>query len=184
MDFFEHLDTSIEVFFECEVLGNDLSTAYTKQGFLGPFREPVDGTAVDQGWEHPQSGPEDLSKWTHGNDHVNVSLHLAKVALEHVHLRDLKILLHTEQLSDLEDRLKVLILIEIWHITRVEDVVNILKHLLVHNLSVDEEEGGGLVLDSCLHQGLLYVLTPVLHVIALDDLNLEELIVSHEGGEP
>lgn len=34
--------------------------------------EPVDGTTVDERWEHAQSTPERVSDWTHGQDHVQV----------------------------------------------------------------------------------------------------------------
>lgn len=36
--------------------------------------EPVDGTAVDEGWEHPESVPERISDRGHGQDNVEILL--------------------------------------------------------------------------------------------------------------
>lgn len=36
--------------------------------------EPVDGTAVDEGREHPESVAERISDWGHGQDNVEILL--------------------------------------------------------------------------------------------------------------
>ena len=37
--------------------------------------EPIDGAAVDERWEHPQTVAEGISNWTHGKHNVEVGLH-------------------------------------------------------------------------------------------------------------
>ena len=39
------------------------------------YHEPVDGTAVDETWEHPQPLSECTPDWTHGQHYVQIGLH-------------------------------------------------------------------------------------------------------------
>ena len=62
-----------------------------------------------------------------------------------------------------------------------QNVVDILKHLLVYDLSIDEQEAGLSVLATGLHESFLGILSPVLHSVTFDDFNLEELVVGDES---
>lgn len=71
---------------------------------------------------------------------MSVSLDLSNVALEHVHLCYLKLFLHADQLTNLVNRLQVFSFVEIWNITSIQNIVDILKHLLIDDLSINKEE--------------------------------------------
>jgi hypothetical protein len=113
-----------------------------------------------------------------------VLFNLSDVGLEHVHLGDGDSLLGTEVLTDLVDTLQVFKFVQICDITRVEDVVDILKLGLCDDLGVDKQEGSVLVLATSIEEACLNIISPVLHAISFDDLNLEQFVVGHEGGEP
>lgn len=115
---------------------------------------------------------------------MDVSLNLSEVASEHVHDRDLDTLFLADLATHFVDWLHVLSLVQVWNISCIEDVIDVLKHLLVDNLRIDKEETRLSVLSTCLHECLLGILSPVLHSVALNDLNLEQFVVSYEGREP
>ena len=49
--------------------------------------EPVDGAAVDEGWEHAQSVAEGVADRTEGEDEVEVASHSLNELVVHVHRR-------------------------------------------------------------------------------------------------
>ena len=104
----------------------------------------------------------------------------AKVSGEHVHLRNSDLLLNALVFTDLENRLHIFNSVQVWHITTIEDIVDVLEHLLIHDLGVDEEEGCWLVLDTSLHEANFDVFSPVHHAVALDYLDLEQLLAGNE----
>ena len=112
---------------------------------------------------------------------MDVFLNNSKISLEHIHLRDLKVLFHTDQFSHLENGLQILSLIEIRNITRVQNVVDILKHLFIDDLGIDEYEVGWLVFTTSLHENFLNIFSPVLHSVTLNNLNLEKFEVCKIG---
>jgi hypothetical protein len=96
----------------------------------------------------------------------------------------LETFLHAKELTNLEEWLKVLSLVEVRYITGIEDVVDVLQHLLVDDLGVHKDESCGFIVNTSLHQGFLCIVSPVLHAVALNDLNRGRLVVRNEGGEP
>jgi hypothetical protein len=94
---------------------------------------------------------------------MDVGLHSIQVALEHIHFSDRDLLAVTLNTTNGHNRFIVLSLVKAGHITRVEDSVDILKLVLVNDLGVDEEEGGGLSLDTTDHEDGLQILAPISH---------------------
>lgn len=183
MDALEHFNTGVQVLTKVNIGAGNLTATDTEQGLLGPLREPIDSCASDKGGETTDTGSENLTEGRHSDNHMNVTLNSAQVLLEHVHLGDGDLLLHAELLTDLKDGVHVFKLVEIWHVTTVKDVVDILKLLLLDDLSINKQEGGGLVIATSLHEGFLHIFTPVGHIVAFDDLDLEEFVVGAEGGK-
>jgi len=56
---------------------------------------------------------------------VNIFLYTGKILLEHIHLGNLDLLLHAGLLTNLVDRLKIFLFVQVRDITSVEDVVNV-----------------------------------------------------------
>lgn len=114
---------------------------------------------------------------------MNVTLNLTQICLEHVHHCQLKILLLANLFSDFVNGFHVFGFVQIWNVSRIENVVYVLKHLLVDNLGVDKQEACLLVLGTSLKQGFLGIFSPVLHTVTFDDFNLENFVVGNECGE-
>lgn len=108
---------------------------------------------------------------------MNVLLDASQVALEHVHLVNSEASSGTLSLSDHVDPFKVLCLVESWNIARVQNIVDVFKHLLVDDLGVHKEERCGLAIDTSLHENSLGILSPITHGVTLDDLNLVQFVV-------
>ena len=113
---------------------------------------------------------------------MNILLDAADVTSEHIHLCDLDVLLHADYLTDLKDGFVIFELVQVGYITGIKNIVYILKHLLVDDLSVDKQERGLLVVNTSLHEGFFDILTPIAHTVSLDDFDLEELVVGNESG--
>lgn len=112
---------------------------------------------------------------------MNVLLDSSKIAGEHVHLIKRNVLLDAFSFAHHVNAFEVFILVKSSDVTRVKNVVNILDHLLVDNLSIAEQERRGFAFHSSLHKAGLKVFSPVGHVVAFDDLNLEALLIAHVG---
>ena len=54
-----------------------------EESFPGPDGEPVNGTAVDEGWEHATSGSEGVNHWTHTDDDMQILLDTADEVVEY-----------------------------------------------------------------------------------------------------
>lgn len=81
---------------------------------------------------------------------MDISLDTSQVLLEHVHLGNGELLLHAELLTNFEDTIHILKLVEIWYITTIKDTVNIFELLFLDDLSINEQECGLLVLNTSL----------------------------------
>lgn len=114
---------------------------------------------------------------------MQVSLHSIQVLSEHVHLVDGKSFLLAFLLSNSEDALKVLGLVELRYIARVEYVVDIFKHLLLYDLSIHEQERGNETRHTALHQAEFKVVSPVVHVVSFHYFNVVKFEVTHESGQ-
>jgi hypothetical protein len=180
----EHFDAWVEELVELDSLGNDLTLSDTKQCLFRPLSEPIDGTVVNQGWEHSQPGSEDLTQGAHGNDHMSIPLDLTEITGEHIHHCDLEVFLLTNYSTNFVDWFHIFSLVQVWNITSIQDIVDVFKHLLVYNLGINKKETGLFVLATSLHKGLLGILSPVLHSVTFDDFNLEQLVVGDESGQP
>ena len=71
---------------------------------------------------------------------MDVCLKSTKVLLEHVHLSNWYLFLHTELLSYLKDRFHIFKFVQIRHITSIKNIVDIFELLLFDNLSINEQE--------------------------------------------
>jgi hypothetical protein len=111
---------------------------------------------------------------------VDVALNSLNITTEDVHFVGLHVLFDAIGLAGLLDLLKVLFLVDVGHVTRVKDVVDIFEHLFVDDLSIHEKETDGFVVHTRLHQTLLDVFAPGSHVVVFDHLDLEDLIVHNE----
>jgi hypothetical protein len=136
----ERLDTLVKHRTKFNPRSYDLSFADTEQGLLWPLAEPVKSAACHKRWELSQTLPEDLTKRRHSDDHVDVPLDSSKILLEHIQEIDWQVLFHAHGLANLVDGFEVFLLVETSHITTVKDVVNVFKHRLIDDLSVDEDE--------------------------------------------
>jgi hypothetical protein len=93
------------------------------------------------------------------------------------------LLSHTLSLTNVHNSFHIFLFVKSWNITRVKDVIDILKHLLVNNLSVDEQEGSGLSFNSSLGKASLQVVSPVSHGVPFNDLNLVKLEAADVSGK-
>ena len=82
---------------------------------------------------------------------MHVLLDARDVSHKHVHLVDRQLLFDAQISTHLFDIFHVLLLVEARHVTSIEDVVDVLKLLLIDDLRVDKQERGFLVLNACLH---------------------------------
>lgn len=114
---------------------------------------------------------------------MHVGFHSLQVLAKHVHLVDCKSLLLAGCFTNSKDALKVFSLVQLRNITRVEHIINVLKHLLVDNLGINEQEGSYQTTYTTLHQAELEVISPIGHVVSFDNLNIVQFIVAHESGE-
>ena len=74
--------------------------------------------------------------------------------------------------------------VDVWNITRVEDIVDVFKEDFTFDLCISEQEHNGLVFEASLHQTLPQVLLPLSHPIVLGQLYLETVILCYVGRKP
>jgi hypothetical protein len=81
MNCFEYFNKNIQLPLKSQLNFDlsQLSLADTDQGFFRPFTEPINGTSINQRWEHSQSGSKSVTNGTHAHDDVNVSLDSGQV---------------------------------------------------------------------------------------------------------
>lgn len=107
---------------------------------------------------------------------MTVGLDSIQVLLEHVHLADSDSFTLALLATYSHDRLLILGLVQAWHVTRVKDSVNILKHILIDDLGIDKQESGGFCLNTTLHKHGLQVVAPITHLVTLYHFDLEALV--------
>ena len=71
---------------------------------------------------------------------MNVLLQSSEILLEHVHLCDWDLFFHAELLTNFKNRIQILQLVKVGHITSIEDVIDVFELLLLDYLGVHEEE--------------------------------------------
>lgn len=158
----------------------ELSLSHAQEGFLGPLAEPVNRASINETGEHSQPCGKGLPNRTHTHDNMYISLNPGQVHGEYVHLIRLQVLLGTITFTTVNYVLHVFLVVHVSHVATVQNAIDVLKHLFVYDLSVNEEEGDGLVLDSSCEQDILNVLAPVLHGVVLNNLNLPQGIVHNK----
>eukprot|EP00966_Prymnesium_polylepis_P179650 4159641-Prymnesium_polylepis.1 len=83
-----------------------------------------------------------------------------------------------------DDLRLVVVVEEVGHLARVEDVVDVLEEGLLDDLRVGEEEGHQLALLAAPEQDLLAVVAPLRLAVRLGDLDLEALVLGDGRREP
>ena len=146
----ENINKLIQFSFETELDLHicKLSSTDTQQSFFWPFAEPINRASIDQTREHTKSSGKGFSDWAHAHHNVNVSLDSCTIHWENVHFVWLEVLFCAVSFAIRHDVLHILIVVEVCNVTGVQDVVYILQHLLVDDLSVDKKEGWRFVLDT------------------------------------
>jgi hypothetical protein len=72
MDDLKHLNASVLFCSKVHVTIHNGSLTDVEQSFSWPVCEPINRTTVDEGWELSETSLEEVSKWRHGNNQVNV----------------------------------------------------------------------------------------------------------------
>ena len=72
---------------------------------------------------------------------------------------------------------------QVRNIGRVEDHVDVLEEGLLLDLRVAEEEDGRFSIAARLHKDLLDVVAPLVLAVRLRELDLDELVIGHEGSQ-
>mmetsp|Transcript_53894 Transcript_53894/g.129885 ORF Transcript_53894/g.129885 Transcript_53894/m.129885 type:complete len:508 (+) Transcript_53894:1582-3105(+) len=115
---------------------------------------------------------------------MDIAAHAHDVLREDVDLGWLDALRHAVAPARVHDGVQLLRTIQVGHVTCVEDIVDVLEHALEHDLRVSDEEDHLLLIDTRTHQAVLHVLAELRLAVALGQLDLEQLVVSHEGRKP
>ena len=113
-----------------------LGLAHSQQGLLRPLGEPVNRAAVDQRREHSQSRAENISQRTHRDHAMDVLLYANQILSVDVHFVRDNLPLLALDLAGFLYVVHLLLIIDVGDIPRIQNIVNILEHLLVDDLSV------------------------------------------------
>mmetsp|Transcript_53739 Transcript_53739/g.123203 ORF Transcript_53739/g.123203 Transcript_53739/m.123203 type:complete len:663 (+) Transcript_53739:3938-5926(+) len=150
------------------------------EGLGGPLHEPINRATIDEGWKRSNTITKGRSNWRHRNDDVQVFATLIDIPGKDLiwpvlacSVGPLRTLLHDFHL--------VFILVQVGHLSSVEDRGHLFQESFVGNLCVREQEHHVLELRSCRHQQSLHVLMPLIESVSLGNLDLEELILHHKG---
>lgn len=114
---------------------------------------------------------------------MHIGLDTGNICSGHVHLVEGQAFLLAFLPTNCHDGVHIFSFIELRHCTRVENTIDVFEHLLIYDLGINEEERSNLAFCTSLHQALFEIVTPVLHIITFDDLNLIEFVITHEGCE-
>ena len=158
---------------------------HTLQGVLWPLREPVNGRAIDQRGEVPDSISQRITDRTEAHHNVKI----LPASLDEVS----KELLGSSLWATVfvlgggsHGVLNVILLIrweDVWDFSRVEDVVDVFKEAFLLDTVIGEDESCGVSLASHLLEHDLQVLSELDLRVDFLDLDLENFEVSHLGGE-
>mmetsp|Transcript_36696 Transcript_36696/g.116794 ORF Transcript_36696/g.116794 Transcript_36696/m.116794 type:complete len:681 (+) Transcript_36696:3332-5374(+) len=162
----------------------EVALGHREQRVPRPLIEPVDGAAVDERGEHAAAHAEGVADGRHGEDDVQVLAdELHKVRVDSV--AALRLARRLGEWAHLvEDLRHVFFRHHVWHLTSVEQIVDVLHERLLHNLSVREEEHRRLVFATGLEHEALQVIVEGCRVIGARDLDGEARVVPHGAGKP
>jgi hypothetical protein len=119
---------------------------HAHEGLFRPGEEPVDGAAVDQAWEFPASDPQSIANGAHRQyDVQSLPDSLNKSAVNRL-WRFWPFQFGVEGSGGVDEIFSFFQLPQIGDLSRVKQIVNVLKEKFLHDLVVSEEESDGLVL--------------------------------------
>lgn len=91
---------------------------------------------------------------------MNVPFDSDEVLREDIHLGGLDVSFDTFSLTSTQYLIDVFILVDACHITTIEYVVEILKHLLVDDLRITKQKREGFIFHTSDHESSLHILPP------------------------
>ncbi len=103
---------------------------------------------------------------------MQIAAHARDELRVNVHARRLQTLARAIRRAGGRDLLLVLRSVQVRHLARVQDIVDVFQEGLAHDLRVGEEEDGRLVVHAGREQALFEVLVPVVHAVGFAYLNL------------
>jgi len=165
------------------LLSGVLTVSYGVKGFRWPWVVPVHSAAVDDTWELSASVSELVTDW--GESQTNVQVLSALLNEEVVNLISAITLFGLLcLLGHLIANGNLLVGWEqVWNLTTIEKVVDILKEGFFDDLSVGEQEDLGLVIDSRSSEETSDILVELLLFVTLRDFNGEGLHLLHGSGK-
>mmetsp|Transcript_13845 Transcript_13845/g.40763 ORF Transcript_13845/g.40763 Transcript_13845/m.40763 type:complete len:298 (+) Transcript_13845:1709-2602(+) len=151
---------------------------------LRPLGKEVDRAVVDEGGEIAEARVEELTARRHAQAQVDVGAHaLDKVGVERNLVEG-----QVERLANWPHRpcdpVYVVVVKEVGHIARVEQVVHVLEERLLHDLRVAQQEDQRLALLASLEECLLEVVAPLDLAVGLRDFDLKAVKLGHRRCQP
>lgn len=132
----KHFNNIVPVFTQVNITGYDLNLRYTDKCIFRPLRLLVNGSAVDERREVEQIGSKRVTHLRHGEHDVDVLLDCVQVHVEQIGRGLLQAALLAVSARIFVHLLQVLRPLDVGNIPWVEDVVDILQHFVVDDLSV------------------------------------------------
>eukprot|EP00968_Pinguiococcus_pyrenoidosus_P021236 scaffold2724_cov260-Pinguiococcus_pyrenoidosus.AAC.23 len=175
-----HLDERGAVGLLCELERPQEALGDGEERGLRPGHVPVDGCAGNERGEGPTAHTERVANGRHAQDGVQVVAYVQHEVLPGVvpRLRDAQLLEHRDHVS--ADLVLLVRCEEVGNLPGVQHVVNVLQHVLHHDLRVGEEEDNVFHRHAGNQHVLLDVLPKLVEAIPTRDLNLP---AGHAGSE-
>ncbi len=114
---------------------------------------------------------------------MQIVAHALRVGREEVGLGGGQTRLLDDRLHRAVDAVELVERVDVGHVARVQDVVEVLEEALALDLRVAEEEDGLRVAEAGGEHDLLEVVAPLLHAVVLGELDLEAVVLGHVGRE-
>jgi len=143
-----------------------------------PVFVEVNGGAVDQRGEVKYLSFEAGGQRAHAEHDVQVALDCDEVLVVQVEWTLLEWFILAVFLCGKVDFLQILCLLEIRHVAAVQYVVHVLKHYILNDLVVLDQEASGTSLRTCGHQNYFNVWLPVfVNPVVLHNFNVVEFVI-------
>lgn len=180
MEVLHHEHTGLSHFVIEVDVGEEL-LCYTLQGIFWPLREPVDGGTVDQTWEVSDAISKGVADRTEAHHNVKVSLAtLNKVRKELLWGTFWASALLLGNVTHRVAHVNLLICREdVGHLTRVQDVVDVLEEALLLDTVVSEDERVDVTFTTDLSEQNFEILTELNLGVNFLNFNLEDFSISH-----
>ena len=158
------------------------------ESFDGPLVEPVECAAVDEGGEVANALTKDRASWAHGQDHVQVLLHLLQEKVEDLFRRAVVVQLDVPLLFRIDPHLfrhqdQVVWSEQARYFVLVDQIVDVFQHEAGLELVVCQEEDALFEVAARLVQQILHVIGPLLICVVFTLLRLLYVLVHKEGGQ-